>query len=260
MPQCPSCNRQFSDSDVQCPVCGHPGDEALESEDRQRLVRIARFTNAAEAGYFAHELAVHHAISTKIIAEENFDALNGYWSTRYALAVTEIVADTARTALKEFVEQLEADEFDDIDDDFNPIAGADPSSDVNFRTLGYDRTPEFNDELSETRDLMMEESGVNWIPVVLTLAAGSVAFWAARRIHEQPQPAVLAAPAGPHTEDLWDFLAHEETPWVQELHNGVGMRELDFDPQHQLFIIREDRDGDGLFETQLNFPRKPLRP
>ena len=245
MPQCPSCDRELGDYEGHCPECDDSTDDNTD-EESNRLVRIARFSNAAEAGYFAHELAAQNSILTKIVAEESFDALCGYWSTGYALTATEADADAARTALVEFVQRLRADDFDDFDDEFDPSNSLEDST-----SLTFPRESEYDDEPGTVRNVMVDEPGVNWIPVVLTLAAGSIVFWAARRIHDQP--AVFAAPVVPKTEELWDYLAHDENPWVQELEGGVGVRQLQIDPQRKLFIIREDRDGDGRFESELNF-------
>ena len=56
---------------------------------------IARFLNAAEAGYFAHELKLMRNIPVTLRAEDDFDAVSGNWSTGFVLAVPEVWAERA---------------------------------------------------------------------------------------------------------------------------------------------------------------------
>ena len=67
--------------------------------------------------------------------------------------------------------------------------------------------------------------------------------------HHQPEP----PRRGEHVE-LWDHLATPSKPWVQQLEDGYGHRELWIDAKRHEGMICEDVDGDGWFETKI-----PLR-
>ncbi len=93
---------------------------------------------------------------------------------------------------------------------------------------------------------------------MLTLAVGTVAFWAARRVAIQPDPAVMAAPAKNQRFNLWDELSQEPAPWTQRIRGGPGTRQMLIDSKRNSVIIREDVDGD--FETETSFHRHAANP
>lgn len=253
MIRCSQCSFGIPTDDSVCPRCGQVVDaifEELESVD-ERMIKIARFTNAAEAGYFAHELVNRSGIDSQVLAEEDFDALSGFWSTRFALLVDETDLSSARQMLQQMIADDDTEQISEHESRFEPVA-SDPS--YEFEQTHF--------EIVDPRDLRdgaTEEAGVNWIPIVLTLAAGSVVFWAARKIHDQPNPAVMAAPGGHHRSDLWDQLTKDEIPWVQQLPNGTGKRELRINPDRRVITVREDLNGDGVFETETPFDRAALQ-
>ena len=201
---------------------------------RAALAPLARFTSAAEAGYFAHELLHREQIPVSLTVDEHFDAIGGRWTTRFVLAVPEDIGETAREALQRLIHDSECD--DDSGGGHNASeCAAGPGGRYNAAVL--------------------EESGVHWVPIVLTLAVSSVAFWGAREFGGPPQRQARAAPAGRQNEqrDLWDELATPGRPWTQSLPGGQGRRELRFDRARGLAILREDADGDGRFETEIPF-------
>jgi hypothetical protein len=207
-------------------------------ENNEQMVTIAKFRNAAEAGYFAHELLRGADIPAVVTMDENFDAISGFWTTRFALAVAEEFSETALLCLQRLSDHSEPDDMP-FDSDF---AAAD----------------EFNDSMADS-DWMQrpseamasdvaEQSNVNWVPIVLTLAAGSIVFWGVRTMNAKPR--AQAAAAGERNQpDVWEMLSTPDRPWVQKLE--TGRRELRFDSVRREGILYEDLDGDGRFETKI---------
>lgn len=281
MIQCTHCGRLVDRTQSECPNCFKPIAEssqhfddpsALLSEDApaesaarpdllsQReeggfedeqftgpMAPVARFSNAAEAGYFAHELMDRGGIPCSITVEENFDAVCGYWSAKFVLAVPQDQANTAAEVLKQLLEQTEMEERDEkafVDREasrMQPTSGTLVTDDERLHVEGP-----------------LEDSGVNWVPIVLTLAAGSAVFWGIRRLQDQPKVEVPHRPLGAHHDDLWDHLATPSRPWVQPMENGQGQRRLWIDPEAHSAVIQEDADGDGRFETEIRIPRAAL--
>lgn len=245
MPRCRSCASLLAHDAEFCPHCstpiggdvpsGSPQDGASSLRDEPppidgKLVPIARFTNVAEAGFFCHELMYRLSIPVRMAAEENFDALSGHWWSRYVLSVSEAVADQATMALQQLVEQTSGG-------DDEAASTLDP--------------PE--EEFSPLEEAFEDGAGVNWVPIILTLAAGSVVFWGVRKLHDQPR-AILAAPIRLQHNELWDYVSEDEpAPFVQHLEDGRGRRELRFEPDRRRIVIREDRDGDGRYEKEFSF-------
>ena len=91
----------------------HGGEDSGESLPvfETGLTAIARFNNAAEAGYFAHEMHTEAGITARVMTEDDFDAVGGVWSTRFLLVVPR---DQAGPALAVLRHQLE--EPDDMTD------------------------------------------------------------------------------------------------------------------------------------------------
>jgi hypothetical protein len=90
---------------------------------------------------------------------------------------------------------------------------------------------------------------VNWLPIVLTLTAGSAAFWGLRQIDHAPRVRQPVARERMREEDLRLHFLNSSEPWSQRINNGRGTRELRIDRSRNMVIIREDADGDGFFET-----------
>jgi hypothetical protein len=210
--------------------------ESADGIHGEPMVVIAQFRNAAEAGYFAHELLREADIPAAVTMDESFDALTGYWSTRFVLAVAEEFSESASLCLQRLSEHSTPDDrpyhSEFAADDFN-----DPMTDDDWI-----QPP------SEKMADATEQSNVNWVPIVLTLAAGSIVFWGVRTMHAKPQ--AQAAAAGERNQpDVWKLLSTPERPWVQQLENG--RRELRFDSVRREGILYEDLDGDGRFETKI---------
>ena len=120
MPQCPHCRERFVGYPEFCPHCSGlltetvideiefrtgTGFEIGEDVLDEAIVSIARFHNAAEAGYFSHELMRSEEIPSMVKVDEHFDALCGRWTTRFLLLVPECFAETAAAALQRLVKQ-----------------------------------------------------------------------------------------------------------------------------------------------------------
>ncbi len=209
---------------------------------------IARFLNAAEAGYFAHELKVLGEFPVKLRAEDDFDAVSGHWSTGFVLSVPTPSAEQATFALQELVSQTEGEaplpslaDGVGFESDF-----LDPHGDP------YDSQP--FDPYPEDREFA-EESPFPWGPIIVTLAAGSLAFWSIRTFWKpaRPQP---AAPVNAPRDVLWDAM---RTPhgrkWVQFDAAGRQIRELEINPAGTEATIKEDADGDQIFERSRQVKR-----
>ncbi len=216
--------------------------DEVQSDDL--LVPVARFKSAAEAGYFAHELLYTEHLPVSLIAEEHFDALDGHWSTRFVLSAPEGMADRAARALAQLIEQTETEETCDA------VSAAGSS-----RLVMND--PADSDRQFDPATVAIEESAVHWVPIVLTLAAGSVALWGVHHLNERPKQQFRAVPAGRQHDDLWEQLSLPARVWTQRLENGRGRRELWIDRKRNIAVIREDADGDGVFEKEVPFRRAP---
>ncbi|MGH7202739.1 MAG: hypothetical protein ACREJB_19190 [Planctomycetaceae bacterium] len=250
MQHCAYCGDRLLDAHDLCSTCARPqplgqelsgGGETFEDDgaDPRPLSAIARFTNAAEAGYFAHELA--EATGARVLThfDEHFDALSGYWSTRYVLAAAKEEAARVTAALRAMLDDSGGDERVHVGPSAAPVA------------VRRDAPPTSMDERFAPR----EESGVNWVPIVLTLTAGSVVFWGIKALNEQAGPRKPVAGVGGLQADLWETLDTSDGPWVQQEANG-GRRELRIDRRRNVAVIREDADGDGVFERRIQFHRE----
>ena len=246
MPRCSCCGRRFVGEQEICAICSDPlrsrqelpqddicngvWDSDVEESTWGPMIPIARFNNAAEAGFFAYELQAAEDVPVRMAAEDDFNALGGQWSTRYMLLAPEDHAQTAALALKELVEQSEGDEL------------MEPHS-----TLAR-RAAFIGDPVSGPMADAAGRNVLHWLPIVLTLAAGSAALIGMRKLHDRPKANLPVPPVGRHVE-LWRTLAAPRTPWRLH-HDGVdGTWQLWID--RDLAIIREDADGDGVFEKEL---------
>ena len=254
MSRCPSCGNPVERFQEACPVCSLPSDLSNDrfkshasvkapsdatTDDDESMVTVARFANAAEAGYFAEELSHFGGIPTLLRSDKTFNALSGYWSQRFDLLVPEADLSEAEATLRQLIEQTGGSET--LSEDLA----------ANLALQNESPTPHERFEIEPARpEHSPEESRVNWIPIVLTLTAGTIAFWAARRIHDGDGNGHPPAPAKLSTTELWNRLSAAPQPWRQTLSNGQGIRELHFDSARQRAVLREDADGDGFFEHE----------
>lgn len=235
MPCCPKCGCRLRHAAVNCPRCTSDsapfaetpaGFEAPEDADSSSAdlgrVSIARFQNGAEAGYFADELYRTTAIETEVMAREHFDAVHAAWSIDYLLLASADQASQAAQALEELVTSS--------DNDLEPTCPSD----------------------SERNGL----PGGMWMPLILTLAAGSIACWGVERAEQRPRPPALVARDPRLPPDLWHLLGSTPGPWIQSGEAGIGTRMLTVDHDRQTAILREDHDGDGTFDREWTFDRR----
>ena len=259
MPRCPHCRESYSGHPEFCPDCSGRLTETVFEENSFRtgaefeidedvlddaIVSIARFHNAAEAGYFSHELMLAEEIPSMVKMDEQFDALSGRWSTRFLLLVPERFRENAAEALLRLVEQSNSE--DSLEEETRKT----------FRVTSED-LEHFGDEMEFDRYSAVE-SRVNWVPIVLTLAAGSAVFWGVRKLQDRPQPHANAAPVGARQQDLWERLSGFPEPWIQQSEGGERTRSIQFETEGNVVIIREDSDGDGHFEREHRLPREIL--
>jgi hypothetical protein len=200
-----------------------------EADDAADWLTVARFGNAAEAGYFADELHQLLGCEPRIDVRDDFDAIHACWHTRYSLSLPAALADHARAQLNLMLDG----EWDQLE-----AAGRSRSADRNpFGILAADERPVVS----------TVPSGVNWVPIMLTLAAGSLVIWAGnKKAHPPRRP---PAPRDGQRLDLIDVLSRDSTPWVQHLGRG-GVRELVVDGATGAAQVREDADGDGVYERE----------
>ena len=204
---------------------------AVENGDRP----IARFANAAEAGYFAHELAHRLDFEPVVRAEQDFDATSGTWRCAYLLCAPESLADAAAALLHEMCGEeenhsrrtLHESDRDSVSSRFDPYT--------------------MEDDGGQFERLATRRSLVPWASLLLTVAAGSVVFWSGR--HAGRPPVV------PRRQDalLKELLATPGRPWQQPLEQPGSLRQLTVSDDRQSILLQEDRDGDGQFEHERRF-------
>jgi len=233
MPYCPRCGQTVSFPQQLCFGCSRESgplndlESAPDSGDRTDeepavdSVAIARFQSGAEAGYFADELTRQTGIETDVLARERFDAIHAAWTLDYILLVRAADSGEATCRLQALVDATGDDLAEDKDD-----------------CPAYSELP----------------AGV-WVPLILTLAAGSIACFGVERIDHRPRPAAMVVGDGRKPAELWDILGSDGAPWVQQLADGHGTRELSLDRERQSVRLREDRDGDGRFDREWEFSR-----
>ncbi len=256
MPSCPNCGRSFPVGHEICPDCGEnwngerpdrgmsrmpldPGDLQSGCADETRLpgspgescedsdvfcadsdrVAIARFQNGAEVGFFADELTRQTGIETEVRAREKFDAVHAVWSVDYLLRVERSDAERAARVLQGLVESTGDESGDD----------------------------------AESRAPVSEIPGGVLVPLILTLAAGSIACFGIERIDHRPRPPALVVGDARKPPELWELLKSARGQWMQRLDDGAGTRELTVDADEGVAVLREDRDGDGQFEQERRF-------
>lgn len=259
MPKCPHCAETIAENLFSCPFCYKPvgAPEPFAPPDREgtitagandpenEAVAVARFHHAAEAGFFGNELIETAGIPARVEIEEHFDALSGLWSTRFVLLVPRNSAGEAKAVLEQLIERTAPEDLY-----FDEPAGQGRAS--------FDERERFDPEWDRAAPSGVEGS-VNWVPIVLTLAAGSAAFWGVRHLQEAP-PAPQAGAQPVQPADLWERLSSSPEPWIQEAENGRTVRRIQFDRRGDAVIIREDTDGDGVFEREHALRRAEVQP
>jgi hypothetical protein len=194
-------------------------DPAADAE--QSHVPIARFASIAEAGYFHSELEGRLGCEIRLLAQNDFDAPSASWSNCFVLTAPARDAEPARELLKQIVVETDQPEV--------PVEQDVPLPPLEFRPA----------------EQSAPESRIHWAPIVLTLTAGTFVIWAAR---QAPRQGREPARGKADQVDVWKHLSGDGVPWVQQLMNGRGKRELLIDPDGEGASLREDRDGDGVFE------------
>lgn len=208
----------------------------------QAWTTIARFLNAAEAGYFAHELKLTRNIPVTLRAEEDFDAVSGHWSTGFVLSVPQAWAERAAETLQELVHLSESEDY--LPERVSPAREYERKSTA--RSQPFDPFAE--------EDYFTESPAIHWVPIVVTLAAGSLAIWGIKILWEPARP--QAAPIKAPRDVLWDVMTTPDgRKWVQHDSAGRPTRELEIPPLGHEAILREDNDGDQVFERTQRIKR-----
>lgn len=247
MKHCPHCGIRLEYHQESCPSCDwslppitsartRGIDNELPDGTDEPVVAIARFLNAAEAGFFAHTLLNAEEIPASLRAEDDFDAVSGFWTARYLLMVPETMVEAATAALQSLVKRSETEDFLETTGDPHELTHFGVES---VATTRFAHDPE--------RYPPDDTSTIKWGPVMLTLAAGSLALWGLRELQRPPR----AEPAGPNHGTLWDDLSKSSSPWQQNLPDG-RRRELHF--KRDRAVIREYKDGRKTAEREFPVP------
>jgi hypothetical protein len=254
MPSCLRCGQPVDRHDEICTTCHPEGKQSLSRESGDAIpdeesitdptgLAVARFESMAEAGFFADQLVRRHGIETTLSVDETFDAITGHWSVRFILNVPEDQASSASVLLENLVQTH--------DEDFP----ASPDVPENTFDIPADDSPAVW-QVDENEEAGLE-TGMNWFPLVLTLAAGGAAVWGLRAWNGREAARVLERQ---HAPDLWDELGHDSSPWIQESEENRAVRKLWVDADGRGAILREDRDGDGIFERETRLKRESASP
>ena len=241
--RCGACGRRLVEDQELCAACEAARDDAAEVDPGERspagepMVQVARFNNAAEAGFFADELQDRLRIPVRLHLEENFDALTGYWANRMVLLVPESAGSSAAGLLREIVEQTEGEE----DEPARTAAVSPPAAEIDS----------WSEAEFQTADTAAPQSGINWVPIVLTLAAGSAAIWGVRKLNEAPKPGG-PVPVNGREGQLWNTLRLPNSGWALSHDEIPGRRQLRIDARRGLMVIQEDADADGVYESELH--------
>ncbi len=258
MRDCPHCRHDFSRSLDECPHCGTEWQGPADAADatapngasHQPHVPIARFANVAEAGYFHCELEGHMPCEVRLLTQNHFDAPSASWWTNYVLTVPETDAAQATELLKQIVADTDPSEFIEYGDE--PVSPPRLSVDeAPIDRLPADRFPAHD---LPCDGLTAPVSRIHWAPIILTLTAGTFVVWAAKQVHRQVRN---RAGGEPNQVDIWEQIGHEGRPWVQQLNDGPGRRELVIDHARRFATLREDADGDGVFERRSRISLTP---
>ncbi|MCA9111174.1 MAG: hypothetical protein KDA52_14575 [Planctomycetaceae bacterium] len=215
MSNCSHCCHELTTSDQLCPHCGETVPASPTAEEP-----IARFTNIAEAGYFHSELEGHLDCEVHLKTQDHFDAPSASWWTDYILTVPTTDADRAIAVLKQLVSDTDNSDFHDFGIESAPDRAVLP-------------------DVTQSQD-----SRIHWMPIVLTLAAGTFVVWATNQVQFGLRG---QADRDVNGISLWDTMSTNEEPWVQKLPGG-RRREISVSPDQDIAILREDTDGDGILD------------
>ena len=189
---------------------------------------MARFANAAEAGYFANEIDYALGVEPRLDCRDDFDALHERWRSGFVLSVPEPVADSARALLSEL---LDGEPETCAESNLDSVSPAASRFDHNETNADAPRPA---------------PSQIKWRPVLLTLAAGSLVVWYGKQPPPQRQ---LPDPRNALRVSLRDAPGLRDSAWIQSPGGGVR-RELVFPQDGGTARLREDHDGDGIFERE----------
>ena len=195
-----------------------PNEPGADDEFGESRVAIARFQSGAEAGYFADELTRQTGVETDVLTRERFDAVHAAWTVDYILLVSPDRAEEAPRLLQELVDASGDDDGE----------AAQPAA--------------------QTADL---PAGV-WVPLIITLAAGSIACFGIERADQRPRPAGLVIGDGRKPPELWEILGATPGSWEQKRDDG-GVRRLTLDREQRTALLTEDHDGDGRVDREWKF-------
>ncbi|MBS0266449.1 MAG: hypothetical protein JSS02_31245, partial [Planctomycetes bacterium] len=87
-----------------------------------------------------------------------------------------------------------------------------------------------------------------WVPLVSTLAAGSVVCFGIDRVDGRPPRRVRVQREEAPPAELWELLTAAPGPWVQPGGPGMGAKRVTFDRARKVAVIEEDLDGDGAID------------
>ncbi len=226
--------------------------------DDQRA--IARFANAAEAGFFAHELSLTTNVPIDVRCEDDYDAVSGHWSIRFLLCGPASEADQLSRTLQQLIEQSADDELFHVRT--LPLRNG-ASESLGDKVASLSSHPvRFSDPRADGAEFWLNDRapGVNWLPIVITLAAGSLVFWGWKKLQEPKQAPVAKPPGEVLDESLWEQLSLSPgNIWIQKDETGRHVRELQIDRDRRGAVLREDLDGDSLFERSTRLQRPASR-
>ena len=250
MPVCPQCGLRYGFSQSSCPDCVRddfppagnqgPGNEITADEtseaasgtespgdsepgrDQDAIAvehgqAIARFQSGAEAGFFADELTRATGIEADVLVRERFDAVHAVWTVDYVLHVSPEHASEAAGALQLLVD-----------------------------ATGDDAAEE------STGPRITDLPAGAWMPLILTLAAGSIACFGIEHLDQRQRPPALVVGDGRKPPELWEILNATHGPWVQQL-DGGGTRRLTLNRDNRTAVLEEDHDGDGHVDREWDF-------
>lgn len=247
------------------------GDASMDAEIPEGQP-VARFTSAAEAGFFASELEHLAGIPVAVHISESFDAVVGCWQPGFVLRVPPHRADEAARLVQEWASQPDpreaaVQETARVAREPGPQAAWRRGRLPDRTVAGFD--PASDDLPGETFTLEENMSwGVPWLPLLLTLTAGSLTVWTVRKLNRPP---VRVAPARPAAEILQEQLKQRESlsgVWIRkdpQLELNLPDMPVDLVParippvisiqtDRRGTLIRSDYDGDGRYDEEFVFP------
>jgi hypothetical protein len=165
---------------------------------------------------FFSQMLADEGIASQIRQHDDFSALDGSWSSVYVMQVPQIDAQRATERIRQEL-----------------ASGS-------------------TEELAQTIKPETAGATATWKPVALMLFAGSLAYLAGQNVprHEGQ------VPHNDSRASLWDAVRQIETPLVSEpVADGARFR-LSYDRGHSVFLLEEDRDGDGRYDRRRAFHQR----